>query len=155
MENANPNSNRPILSRKPKIAIPVVIEVIPVIELPTIAKVRKVTNGVIIRKLVKLFPLAFFGIKESKLPLAYGILKQVFESETGISRIRIRKAIKSYTSRIAYHTGVIDSENRINLDGSIASNVTSADKDYSASRIIFVEEIKLAKDNLAIEQELK
>lgn len=143
----NPNSNRPILSLKPKVVIPPVVEtmeIMPVIEPP--AKAKKVTNAGTIRKLKKLFPLAFFGSKESKLPLAYGIHKQLLSAETGFSRKRIRKAIYWYTSRPSYHKGVIDSENRINLDGSIASVVTDEDKAYAAGRIAVIEEAKALRD---------
>lgn len=135
-----PNSNRPILSLKPKVVIPTVVETVeatPVIEPP--AKAKKVTNAGTIRNLKKIFPLAFFGSKESKLPLAYGIHKQLFDAETGFSRKRIRKAIYWYTSRLSYHEGVIDSENRVSLDGSIASAVTAEDKAYAAGRIAAIE----------------
>jgi len=142
-----PNSNRPILSLRPKVVIPPVVETMeatPVIEPPT--KVKKITNAGAIRKLKKLFPLAFFGSKESKLPLAYGIHKQLLSAETGFSRKRIRKAIYWYTSRPSYHKGVVDRENRINLDGSIASVVTAEDKAYAESRISVIEWAKVLRD---------
>jgi len=147
-----PNSNRPILSLRPK--APVILEVtqakaieVKQMEItPEPAKAKKITNAGAIRKLKKLFPLAFFGSKEGKLPLAYGIHKQLLSAETGFSRKRIRKAIYWYTSRPSYHKGVIDSENRINLDGSIASAVTDEDKGYAAGRIAVIEEAKALRD---------
>lgn len=136
----NPNSNKPILSLKPKVVIQPAVEVITVIN--PHAKAKKVTNASIIRKLIKLFPLAFFGAKEEKLPLAYGIREQLFAAETGFSRKTIRKAIYWYTSKLSYHKGVVDNENRINLDGSIASVVTIEDKAYAAGKIASIEEAK-------------
>lgn len=140
----NPNSNRPILSLKPKVVIQPAVEVIAAIN--PCAKAKKVTNASIIRKLIKLFPLAFFGAKEKKLPLAYGIREQLFADETGFSRKTIRKAIYWYTSRLSYHKGVIDNERRINLDGSVASDVTADDKAYAADRIAAIEEAKALHD---------
>ena len=167
----NPNSNRPILSLKPKVVIPESDQVVELmlnsmvrdgtsfmsvsvddngeLNISTIPKektLKRITNAGTIRKLKKLFPLAFFGSKESKLPLAYGIHKQLLSAETGFSRKRIRKAIYWYTSRPSYHKGVIDSENRINLDGSIASVVTDEDKAYAAGRIAVIEEAKALRD---------
>lgn len=142
----NPNSNRPILSLRPKVVIPPpVVEVMSVTEPPAPAKAKKVTNASTIRKLKKLFPLAFFGFKEDKFPLACGIHKQIFDAETGIGRKRIRDAIRSYTGSISYHNGIISSENRINLDGSIASAVTGDDKAYAVDRIAVIEKVKLER----------
>jgi len=67
-------------------------------------------------------------------------------AETGFSRKRIRKAIYWYTSRPSYHKGVIDSENRVNLDGSIASAVTDEDKAYAEGRISVIEWAKVLRD---------
>jgi len=163
-----PNSNRPILTLKPK--VPVIPGRDKIVELmlnsmipdgyspsyesscaymlvgvdntstiPMEKTLRRITNTYITRKLIKLFPLAFFGFKEDKLPLAYGILQQVFDAETGISRKQIRNAIRVYAHSVSYHKGVVDNENRINLDGSIASAITIEDKAHAADRIAAIE----------------
>jgi len=166
-----PNSNRPILSLKPKAqVIPDSDQVVEfmlnsmmkdgtsfmsvsvddngelnVSAIPLKKTLKKVTNAGTIRKLKKLFPLAFFGSKEEKLPLAYGIHKQLLNAETGFSRKQIRNAIYWYTSRLSYHKSVAGSENRVNLDGSIASSVTDEDKAYAAGRLADIEEAREIK----------
>jgi len=63
-----PNSNRPILSLRPKVVIPPVVETVeatPVIETP--AKAKKVTNAGTIRKLKKTIPAGVFWLKRKQI----------------------------------------------------------------------------------------
>ena len=72
-----------------------------------------------------------FPAKSPPLPLAIGIHEQILSlPSVPFSKTKLRNFLKVYSSKKNYHKILVLDNNRVNIDGSIASQVTSEEIDY-------------------------
>lgn len=94
--------------------------------------------------LLKTFPALF---NEKFLPMPIGIFEQLCDClPANISRTDLRATLGWYASRIKYLNNVCSLEHRLNLDGTVASVISSAEK---AAAVKKIKEIVQAKKALA------
>ncbi|SAK49694.1 ProP effector [Caballeronia fortuita] len=100
-----------------------------------------------IGKLQKRFPLAFPKNPAPKVPLKVGIFEDLMKhaQELKLDEKELRSAIKVWCRGNRYWTCLVQGAPRIDLAGSQAGEVTSAD----AERAVYLETNRLARSNAA------
>jgi len=96
----------------------------------------------VIAQLAEAWPAAFFRNAREVKPLAIGVLKQILanrpESLQGLNSKAIRRGVKFYTSRIAYHRAMLTASHRVNLDGSQSDEITEDMREYAKQQLAVI-----------------
>lgn len=82
--------------------------------------------------LLQSFPKCFR--EDHALPLKVGILKDIFgqlPSDSSISRIQVRRALKFYTNHPLYQKALAKKTERFDLNGETVSNISSEHKEIA------------------------
>lgn len=94
--------------------------------------------------LMQTYPALF---NEQFIPMPIGIFEQLsVNMPTDISKTDLRTMLGWYASRLKYLNHVISHENRLNLDGSIASSITDEEKAAAAQKIKTMLQAKKASE---------
>lgn len=94
------------------------------------------------------FPAAFS--RHTPKPLKVGIESEIFaklpEDNEELSRRKVRLALKIYTRTLAYQKAILESEERIDLDGKAAGAIEPSHKEHALEWIAHKKAQKMGKN---------
>ena len=110
----------------------------------------KINPAEILTFLAECFPQTFvFENYRRHLPLKIGIDRDIMDRCPAISRRERNVTLRFYASRVAYLQSLVEGAARVDLDGNVCGEVSSAEAAFAAARLAAEREAKRAAKKTA------
>jgi ProP effector len=113
--------------------------------------VHKQDHDVIIAKLARLFPKAFFVDPKQRIPLKHGIIRDVEEQGCqDLIGVDIEAAVGWYMTHVGYYYCLIAGEPRVDLNGKPGSKVTAQEAKVAQQNVTDARNVMKTKKSAAV-----
>lgn len=92
---------------------------------------RRRQNCDLLKIFCKIYPFTFFQWAKPKRPLKVGIFEDLIEAHPTLSKTRLKRLLRDYTSTYRYVRLVSQKVPRVDLSGSFAGNVTDYEQEQA------------------------
>jgi len=97
------------------------------------ADIRRQQNRDLLKIFCKIYPLTFFPWAMPKRPLKVGIFEDLVAAHPALSKTRLKRLLRDYTSTYRYIRLIAQKVPRIDLNGDFAGNVSDDEQEQAIS----------------------